>query len=442
MSTSNTSSGESADSLTSNKNLIINLDKKVFKQREKISFSIEAQNFPMNSISHLSVSVSEIIAGIPSEPSISEYFNNNLWKNKNESERRLCSFYPEVNGAVIQGRVYSLSPPGNQTVSVKSNTSNEVKTYTVLISAVDSIVNMQYTITDSLGLFNIYLNPYYDGKDLFLKIKENVKATIASDTKFSLTQPFNPSNKFKVKGIKSFLLRSEEIAQIKKFYNEQGAIITKKEFHTVKIVPRLYFSRYSTVFPSDFIELNNFVEISKEIIPSLKIRKTGDKFVSGYINFLDHGRINIEPTIFLDGVPIDDVNQIINLSSSQINRIESLPVKRFFGEISYSGILAVFSKDLLINNIQFKTPSLMYHALSSQSYTIPEPYKPIDNSRHIPDLRQLLLWEPEIILNNNENQHIEFYASDLLGKFRINIQGITSKGDPINGSVIITIQSK
>ena len=437
-----TSSNRYSGNITGIEKVIIHLDKQVFDQREKISFSIEPHNISENSISYLSVSVSEIVPGTPNEPSISEYFNdNNIWKNKGESERKKCSYSPEVNGAVLQGRVLSLSLPGNQTDSVNRDTSNEIKIYTILVSTADSISNMQYYSTDSLGLFNIHLNPYYDGKDLFVRIKENVKVTIEPETKFCLIQPFNPSDKLNVPGIKSFMLRSGNIAQIQKFYNEQVKITTKKEFLPGKIVPRIYFSHYSTIFPSDFIELPDFVEISKEIVPALKVRKTGDKFVSGYVNFLGEGSINLEPTIFLDGVPIDDVNQIINLGSSQIKRIESLPGTRYYGKMSFSGILAVFSKDLLIDKIQFKTPTIKYQALSSQSYTKPEPFKPI-NSRHIPDLRQLLLWEPEIILDNNENQQIECFASDLPGKFRINIQGITSTGDPVNGSAIITIQSK
>jgi hypothetical protein len=273
-----------------------------------------------------------------------------------------------------------------------------------------------------------------------VRLKENVNSAIVPDEKFSLFQTFTPSGKFSIPGLRDYLIRISKIAQFQNFYSNQPSIITKKKFLPSKTIPRVYYKQYSTVYPSDFLELPDFIEISKEIVPALRLRKTDDKYVSTYVNLLNQSSINAEPTIFLDGVPIDDVNQIINMGSARIERIESLPVPRAYGELSFSGILAIFSKDREINNIQFKTPTIKYQTLSSESYTKPEAFKPVDNSKHIPDLRQLLLWEPEIILGKNEKRQISCYASDLQGKFRINIQGITSDGNPVSGSAVFSVK--
>jgi len=57
-------------------------------------------------------------------------------------------------------------------------------------------------------------------------------------------------------------------------------------------------------------------------------------------------------------------------------------------------------------------------------------------------MRQLLLWDPDIVLKKSEKKQIEFYASDLQGKYLINIQGITNTGEPVNCSATIVIQSR
>jgi len=425
-----------------NENIIIHLDKQEFDQREKISFSVENKNNPIDSITRLSVSISEIIPGIPLEPSFPEYFGNNRYSYNKEANQNYCKFIPEINGAVIQGQIMPVKQIVNGKDSILIQGRNPSMNFTLLVSAIDSIVNMQLITTDSTGTFSFLLNPFYDGKELIMRLKENVNSTIIPDKKFGLFQTFTPSGKFNVPGLKDYMIRSAKIAQFQNFYSNQPTIITKKKFIPSKPVPRIYYKQYSTIYPSDFLELPDFVEISKEIIPALRLKKTDNKYVSVYMNLLNQSNVNVEPTIFLDGVAIDDVNQIIKMGSTKIVRIESLPVPRAYGELSFSGILAVFSKDQEINNIQFKTPTIKYQTLSSESYTKPEAFKPVDNSKHIPDLRQQLLWEPEIILRKNEKRQISCYASDLQGKFRINIQGITSDGNSVCGSSIFIVQFK
>jgi hypothetical protein len=436
-----TSSGQISGKTTGIENLIIHPDKQVFNPREKISFSIESRSIPEKSVAHLSVSISEIVPGIPVEPAISEYFSNTSKKDySSDSKQNRCNFYSEISEAVVQGRVIPATQFSSRDDSVyKSNASVY---YTILVSSPDSIVNMQYAKTDSLGSFRLLLNLFYNGKELYMRIKEDVKATIVLDDKFDLIEPFTSSGIFNVHGIKTFLARSQNIALVRRNYNEQTAIDTVRKFLPANTIPRVYYKHYTSILPSDYVELIDFAEISKEILPALRIRKSNGSFFSYYGNIPGQTQGSTEPEIFLDGVPIDDVNQIISLGSRQIRRIETLPVTRYYGDMSIAGILAVSSNGLFINNIQFKTPTLKCLALSSQAYTKPEPFKPAGTDKRTPDLRQVLLWEPDIIMDRSKELHIECYASDLQGKYRINVQGITSDGDPVNGSAIITIQSK
>jgi hypothetical protein len=439
-SSTGTSSGQASGKTGSNENLIIHPDKRIFNTREKISFSIESRSNPEKSVARLSVSISEIVPGIPAEPSISEYFSDAGQRTyTNDSEHNLNNYYSELSEPVVQGKVIPATLSGRVDSVSKSNSAGY---YTILVSTPDSIVNMQYAKTDSLGSFRLLLNRFYNGKELFIRIKEDVKATIVLDDKFDLAEPFTSSGAFDVHDIKTFLTRCQNIALVQRNYNELSVIDTLRKFLPANTIPRVYYKHYTSILPSDYIELIDFAEISKEILPSLRIRKSNGSFTSYYANIPGQTQGTTEPEIFLDGVSIDDVNQIITLGSRQIRRIETLPVTRYYGDMSIAGILAVFSNGLLINNIQFKTPTLKCLALSSQPYTKPAPFKPAGIDKRTPDLRQVLLWEPDIIMDKSGVLHIECYASDLQGRYQINVQGITSDGNPVNGSAVIMIQTK
>jgi hypothetical protein len=434
---------QNTGNINRNDNLVIHLDKQVFDAREKVIFLIETKDIPENLVSRVSVSINEIIPGITDEPSISEYFGKIDKAAKTaEKKQNRCDFQPEINSSVIQGRILPVKGPGNQSaLTIQDNVKDSV-IYTVLLSTPDSIANMQYTKTDSSGSFSFMLNPYYEGKELIIRLKENAGAVITLDDKFKLVQPFIPSGIFNVSGIKPYLNQCVNIAEARRYYPEKNIINTQKDFLPASVIPRIYYKTYSTVFPGDFIELHDFVEISREILPALKVRKHDNNYFLSFIDTRNKDVLNIVPMIFLDGVPVNEANQIIDLGSGQIRRIDLLPVIRYYGEMPITGIVAIFSRNLEIDNIQFETPTIRYRSLSSQSYTKPDFYKPADPDSRIPDLRQVLLWDPEIILHSDEKHRIEFYTSDLQGEYRINIQGIVSNGLPVNGSAIFSVKYK
>ncbi|HEY5471016.1 MAG TPA: hypothetical protein VIK07_10885 [Bacteroidales bacterium] len=428
---------------TGNENLIIQIDKQVFSPGEKVTFSIETKNITKDSLTRLSVSVNEILPGIPDEPSIVDYFSDNNKATEPENLIQYHSNYQsEINGASIQGRILAVRKSDNRSAIDNRVSEADNKPYTLLISTPDSIANMQFATTDSSGAFRILLNPYYEGKELIIRLKENANAIIELDDNFKLLQPFVPSDLLNVRGIKSYLIRSINIYDVKRYYNIKTEIDSVKASRQSAAIPRVYYRPNSRVFPADYLQLPDFVEISRELLSSMKVRKSDDNYIMSFTDPQIKGFRNVEPVVFLDGVPVNDINQIINLGSGQIRCIDMLPAIRYFGEMSFAGILAVYSKNMEINNIQFTTPSIRYQALSSQNNTKPDLYKPTSVNKHIPDVRQMLLWKPDLILHNKEKQQIECYASDLRANYRITIQGITSSGLPISGSAIFTVKSK
>ena len=420
-------------------NLIIHLDRKVFKPRDKILFYVESKDPKGDQPASLSVSVSEFVPGTPVEPAISDYFDKSLKGSREVNTSRVpCNFRPEFNSIVLQGRVI----PAYSTGSGLTVPSYPERKYSIFLSTVDSIANLQYAATDSLGSFGFNLNPWYEGKEIIIRMKEQAGAALVLDGKTSLAQLFTPSQDYNVRGMRDYLLKSIKILQVQRYYNKRTVLDTTRLTDTYHEIPRVFYKHYQTILPSDYIELPDFIEIAKEIVPGLRVRKVNDTFVSGYPNLKYQSGTDDEATIFLDGVPIDDINQIITFGTGDIKRIETVPVIRYLGDMSFPGILAVVSNNMEINNIRFKTPSVRYQVLSSQSFTRPEPFMPGSILNRYPDLRHVLLWEPELIPESSGKQTVECYASDLEGTYRINIQGVSVNGEPLTGSAYFKIQSR
>jgi hypothetical protein len=430
LSTLNTFSGtinNSVDSTPQSSAIIINSDKPEYNKRDKIKLALKFPDHFSRALANVSISVTEEVPGLGKDISIGAYLF--MQESKSDSVKSLypgnSGYLPEQKGEIINGNVRD-----QLSHAIISNSC-------VFLSAVDSVVNLQYCYTDANGLFRFLLNDYYDGKDLIFSIKdnpENKKYKIELEDKFELKSVFKPIKYEEYKLIKEYILKSQDILSIQKIYKPISATEIKKQFKANNICPRIYSRPYFKVNPGDYVPLNDFAELSREILPpQFKMRKQNGKYYASMADENQHLYMEHEPVVFLDGVYIDNINQIIQMGSNKIKRVDMLCCRFNYGEIVFPGILAVFSKNNEIANIQTNPTTLRvqletYHAWSV--YTAPMAVK--GNPDHQPDFRQLLYWNPDIEISPQQNQVPEFYASDHSGSYIIRIEGISSEGVPIS----------
>jgi hypothetical protein len=412
---------EKLPEINNNDYLSIQIPKTIFKKREKIVVGLQLnKNFSIQS-ANISISVKRVIPGSNENNSILAYFNKTSqqsfnWKN--------CKFLQESQGIIISGIVHQKDQ--------KIPAANQV----ILLSTPDSIPNLQYTKTNPDGTFKFMLSDFYFGKNLYLKLKDTTNAIISLDNKYHIEIPFTPMQIKNLHEMKQYLFRSQDFVTIQKDYFEPQPIEKVKSPMISNKFPRVYGKAQYSVYPSDFYELPDFIEISRELLSTLKIRKHKDIFEANMINAASQQYMPNPPLIFLDGVPIDHISQIIPLGSTKIIRIDACAQERHFGDLVFDGILSVHTGKKELANIHWKNPVTTYWELNNHPVSgfIADNMNATDS--YFPNYKQLLYWEPNQTVN--ANQQIVFYASDNTGFFEINVQGITSEGLPI--SVQKTIQ--
>ena len=431
-------------SLTSDSNKIMNVmrpveiplitEKQTYRQREKVSVTLG--NSVSGKIQHasLSVSVYEETPGI----SIDYTFCNYLFLSKRintENYKPLSHAYlPETKGEIVQGKVIDV------------NTKKTVPDACVLLSSPDTIVNLQYAYTNSKGIFQFQLNDYYNGKELIFSIKD---APTTKALKIEIEDEFNLKTLFKAgrfsenPELKNYILRSQDIVYINKTYPFKIVEELTKPLITSYICPKVYNKPIQSVYPVDFVSLPDFTEIAREILPTVKVRKHNNTYVANIIDTENRIFFNKKPALFLDGVLIDDINQIIMFGTDKINKIDVLSTERIYGDLKFPGIIAVFSKSMEIKNINPNQTSIrvmndIYHPYSIFNLDDNKNSKPSLS----PDFLQLLYWNPNFEINSTQNSNFEFYTSDHIGNYIIKVEGITSEGIPISSSTKIQVHNQ
>jgi hypothetical protein len=410
-------------------------DKTEYSKRDKIKLELI---FPEDSkaiVANLSISVFEDLPGDDINLSLRNYLST---KPGNSGSRKFTNiengrFLPEEKGEIISGWVI------NQLSGIA------VANSCVFLSAEDSVVNLQYNFSDLNGFFRFLLKDYYFGKDIVFSVKDNApnkKLKIELEDKFEIKNNYLPINYEANLALKDYILKSQDIVNIQKIYDAVYKAEIKKQFKSSIICPRLYYKPYYSVKPSDFIPLVDFIDITREILPpQLRLSKQNTRYYANMADENQHLFLNEEPVIFLDGVLIDNINQIIQLGSDKIKMVDLICTRYNYGNLIFPGILAVYSSSKEIKNIQPFDNSIRLQLEKFHPYSVfTTRMHSGDSSAVNPDFRQLLYWNPNIDISQNHTQVPEFYASDHSGNYFIMVEGISSDGVPISVTTKIKVK--
>ncbi len=406
-------------------------EKQTYRQREKVSVTLGNNKLDKMQHASLSVSVYEETPGISNDYTFSKYLFLSKPINTDNQKPISHAYFPETKGEILQGKVIDV------------NTKKTVADVCVLLSSPDTIVNLQYAYTNNKGKFQFQLNDYYNGKELIFSIKD---APTTKTLKIEIEDEFNLKALFKAgrftenPELKNYILKSQDIVYINKTYPFKVVEELNKPLITNYICPKVYNKPIQSVYPVDFVSLPDFTEIAREILPTVKVRKHNNTYVADVIDSENRIFFNKKPALFLDGVLIDDINQIIMFGTDKINKIDVLSTERIYGDLKFPGIIAVFSKSMEIKNINPNQTSIRFMNNTYHPYSIfNENDKKNSKPSLSPDFRQLLYWNPNFEINSTQSSNFEFYTSDHIGNYIIKIEGITSDGIPISSSTKIQV---
>ncbi|MBN8577098.1 MAG: hypothetical protein J0L66_09145 [Cytophagales bacterium] len=198
-----------------------------------------------------------------------------------------------------------------------------------------------------------------------------------------------------------------------------------------------------TYLLDDYTRFPVMEEVMREYVKSVWVRKRGDQF---YFRIVDREQGHVlenEPLVLLDGVPVFNINEIMAFDPLRIKQLDILPSRYFVGSLAFDGIVSYRTYKGDLGGFKFNTETniVSYEGLQAYREFYSPRYETIAeiNSR-VPDARHVLYWNPELQMNANEPQQVEFYTSDQPGTYRLVVQGLASDGTPLFGNAFFTVK--
>lgn len=406
--------------------LHLSLEGYTYRPRSKVKLNAIFNSSSVDdTLADASVSVMELNSGIKYDCNTIEDAYN-LYRIKSNTKRQINYKIIETRGEIVSGKVI--------------NSLNEVVgNKTVYLSTPDTIVNLQYAITDSSGSFYFMLSNYYSGKDLFVGLMNantSEDLSIIVDQKYDCSSVYRPSGKYRIPT--AYIEKSQDIMTVNKSYEMEFARDISSGLNYF-YCPMLYSEPDYVANTSDFLFLNQLDIMLQEMLHGVKVNMKKANAVS-----IIDPRLNLSydnPMIFLDGVPFFRIFDINMYGSDKIRRLEIINSTWVLDNLVIKGILSIFTHKFEINNFKDSKYQVVIPngAFLPRSVFISPNYSLEEKRDDIPDFRQLLYWNPTLKLRKNETKEIEFYTSDLCSDYIIKVEGFSSTGVPFCSTKMIKV---
>jgi len=338
---------------------------KIIKSREFLNLSVK--NSEIKSLLGYSISV------IPKP-----YFSPFQYKITPISDSIVfqLNFIPETRGVSLSG------------VLVEKISKVPIPNHMVSVSVLDEMAQSLSVITDSIGQFFISFPKMYDDKEVLIVSAYNEKSlNINIDNDFCTQKVHLPFieldiNNEKKTVINSLIKRSVIEQQYSKETDESVCELkmTSEEYYTEPV---------QSIILKDYILMPSLKDYFHELLSYANIKERKGK---SYMQILGpYSDLMIyEPMVMLDNVIITDIDELLKVSPTKIERIEVFNKPYIKGNLIFGGIVNLYSYDRDLAEINLPAAGLFvnYKMLSQPLMSNPN----INIPNNEPIIKNTLFW--------------------------------------------------
>jgi hypothetical protein len=382
---------------------LISTDKPQYTPRDTVNLLLQGSGNDLSSWKMLTLSV------VP-ESSVLE---DKVEVMKNVQSQNQADFFSETRGLSISGELLD-----NKTGSPLPHTR-------VNLSIIGRGKDFMAVQTDLSGHFYFSLPDYTGYRDLFL-CSEN---TGTADPKLLIDNDFC-TIPFQVQSDAFSLTSQERDAAYKMAVNVQLDSIFNSDTIT-RIAGDKYDEQVFYGKPTEILYIDNYIQLPtledyfNELPTQVKIRKSQGK---KYFKILGAQTelTGYDPLTLVDLVAVGDPNLILTIPPSNISRIEVVNELYVKGDQTYGGIINIITKLSDFGGIDLPSSGIFinFGFLADNN----NPLK-ISTLPNLPDTRNTLYWQPNLILDKTNTSKVSFPVSDTPGRYKIILNGVKPDGE-------------
>jgi hypothetical protein len=340
------------------------------------------------------------------------------WK-RHSIATRDSIFLPEPEGLVLSGSVINKifhAPEMNKGV---------------YLSWVGGTRDVRFTLTNSDGRFFFRLPEGEENRTAILQVPAcNDESLLITDNQFSQ----------KFVRLQPFIFNLPEYS---KNYLEQLLLnfqvslaygTREKQMVRVKPGPDFYGRPDEKYTLENYIKLPVMEEFFRELVKSTILTREKGSYK---INVLDRNLNRIigpDPGYLIDGVPVFRSSMILESDPQVFKEIRVVNRRYLYGNISWDGIIDFSTSTGDFGDFDLPPVSARQtiKLFEPRVQYVPVEYDtPVSRSSKLPDYRTVLLWKPDLKTDPEGSLSFDFTTSDVTGRYRMVIRGITSTGQPI-----------
>ncbi|QGY45185.1 hypothetical protein GM418_16345 [Maribellus comscasis] len=404
-----------------NNALHIETEKESYKKGEEVVAGLDIPQEVLNNTSQVIIT-----AGLEEASNLD--FATSWYPVAHKSAVKLPVPVVEKNGVLISGKVHS------------AEDNHPVPNAVVILSIPDSIPFLDYCVSDSSGIFYFYLRNAFGTADIVLQAlaKNSMPCTIELYENFIDVDRPNVSRK---------MFNREELifgeSVIKASYFTKLFRGYKIESGSSFVMPRqfehpFYGEPTKTFYPELFVDLPDFQEISREILHGVQYRERKTGTTIRLLNLGGDAVFKEEPLKLLDGIPVFDPEVFAPMGTDDIARVDVVYEKKFFGDLSFSGILSIYTKNRSLSwvDVNPSTGHFEYPCLQLQKKWSFK--NQVVSNTHIPNFCKVLYRNIFDTLNGTEE--FGFATSDLKGDIVIRVVLVQKDHEVLYSEKIIKVE--